>query len=902
MTITCGLRQHPSCSFRSAFHFILTIAIFLLLYAGLPSATRAATLTVPAGGDLQSAINAAQPGDTILLEAGASFIGPFTLTAKSSPNTDSSFITIRTSAPDSALPAANERISPSYAAVLPKLLSPGNNLPALETAAYAHHYRFIGVEFAPKDASVYVREIIRLGDGSRSQNTMEMVPHHLILDRCYIHAHPTQDTIRGIALNSAETSIINSYISEFHSKGFDAQAIWGWNGPGPFKVVNNYLEASGENFGFGGTVPGVPGLVPSDIEFKRNLVSRPLSWRGQWQIKNLFELKAGQRVMVEGNIFENNWADAQAGFAVQLTITNEEGMVPWNVIKDVTFQHNIFRHCGGGFNLLGINNLYPAQQMTNIKIVNNLLEDINGSKWGGSGYFIQMTTTANVTVDHNTVLHSGNMVMAYETTNNPGPSPGFVMTNNIMEHNDYGIFGGGQSPGMASINFYFPGGDFRRNVMVGANSGRYPSDNYYPPQLDDVKFVDSTSSNYRLASTSPYVSGGMDGKAVGCDFNALATAMNGSGGQTAPLASPQLVSGALASATTLANNTGNSPEQISSLVNSIAQAYDAFIREAGQFSAASQIDSGLRVALYFSRAASALAAAEGPSSMSVRNRLQIAAAQLSRVNDLMAAEASTTLRIESAHASSTNFALVIGLADTRSGASYTNVLAPGSLGAILGDPNQSPLAMQTAFAERASSGTLPYELAGVSVTIGGRAALLVSVSPSRLSFVVPRDLPSGEAEVIVTLQEGYVSRGMTNITQVAPGIFTNAGAGVALNAATYKTGPFEVTTPEALGMDKQTRLMLFTTGFSNGVANTNSSNDVRVANLTMANLAEAVTVEARLGNGSVIRLPVEFAGTQSLGIDQVNVVLPDSLRGAGTISLTLVIGDKRSNAATITVN
>ncbi|HVG31795.1 MAG TPA: hypothetical protein VM911_01885, partial [Pyrinomonadaceae bacterium] len=96
MTISCGLRRHPSCSFRSTFLFILTIATLLLLYAATVSATRAATLTVPAGGDLQSAINAAQPGDTILLEAGASFIGPFTLTAKSSPNTDSSYITIRT--------------------------------------------------------------------------------------------------------------------------------------------------------------------------------------------------------------------------------------------------------------------------------------------------------------------------------------------------------------------------------------------------------------------------------------------------------------------------------------------------------------------------------------------------------------------------------------------------------------------------------------------------------------------------------------------------------------------------------------------------------------------------------------------------------------------------------------
>jgi uncharacterized protein (TIGR03437 family) len=402
--------------------------------------------------------------------------------------------------------------------------------------------------------------------------------------------------------------------------------------------------------------------------------------------------------------------------------------------------------------------------------------------------------------------------------------------------------------------------------------------------------------------------GGTDGKDVGCDLNALNTAINGTG-QSTPLASPQQVQSALNSATTLSNNSSNSQEQINSLVTGIAQAYDAFIKEANQFSSAAQIDSGLRVALYFSRAAAALAFAEGPSSLSVRNRLQIVAAQLARVKDLMTGNANTssaTLSIESAHANINSFSPVIGPADARSSASFTGVLAPGSLGAILGDPNQSPLAMQTSFAERASSGTLPYELAGVSVTIGGRAALLISVSPSRVAFVVPKDLPSGDAEVIVTLQEGYVSRGMTTITQMAPGIFTTAGtgngSGVVLNAATYKSGPFDVTTQESLGADKQTRLMIFATGFSNGVANTNTANDVKVGNLLMVNVAESVTVEARMSNGSVIRLPVEFAGTQSLGIDQVNVVLPESLRGAGTVELTLVIGDKRSNAATIKIN
>ncbi|PYN80939.1 MAG: hypothetical protein DMD96_12795 [Candidatus Rokuibacteriota bacterium] len=58
------------------------------------------TIIVPAGGDLQAALNAAQPGDVITLQAGATFRGPFTLPNKAGLG----WITVRTSAPDSSLP------------------------------------------------------------------------------------------------------------------------------------------------------------------------------------------------------------------------------------------------------------------------------------------------------------------------------------------------------------------------------------------------------------------------------------------------------------------------------------------------------------------------------------------------------------------------------------------------------------------------------------------------------------------------------------------------------------------------------------------------------------------------------------------------------------------------------
>ena len=53
-------------------------------------------------------------------------------------------------------------------------------------------------------------------------------------------------------MNSARTAVVDSYLSEFHDRYHEAIAIMAWDGPGPFKIVNNYLEAAGENIMLGG--------------------------------------------------------------------------------------------------------------------------------------------------------------------------------------------------------------------------------------------------------------------------------------------------------------------------------------------------------------------------------------------------------------------------------------------------------------------------------------------------------------------------------------------------------------------------------------------------------------------------------------------------------------------------
>ncbi|HYP52284.1 MAG TPA: hypothetical protein VEQ42_02025 [Pyrinomonadaceae bacterium] len=478
-----------------------------------------------AGDDLQAALDAARPGDTILLEAGASFDGPVTLPVKEGD----AFITIQSSAL-AELPREGVRVSPAHAPLMPKIIARGRNEPALRTAPGAHHYRFVGVEFKPAGAQTAVSDLIQLGDGSRAQNTLEKVPRHLVFDRCYIHGHPAGALKRGVALNSADTSIVNSHLSDFKGKGYDTQAVCGWNGPGPFRIVNNYLEGAGENVMFGGADPSIPNLVPSDIEILGNHFSKPPRWRGLWTVKNLFELKNARRVRVEHNLFENCWGDAQTGYAILFTVRNQDGTAPWSTVEDVRFTNNVVRHAAGGINILGKDDLQRSEQAKRLFVVNNLFEDIDGAKWAGRGSFLLLTSAARVEVSRNTVFQTNHLILAYGE-----PTTDFVFRDNIAPHNDYGVFGDAMGSGTPAIARYFPGALFAGNLLVGAPPNvAYPPRNFAPPTPRAVGFNDLAGGDYRLAPASQYKRRASDGRDPGADIDALRPALKAAEGVYLP--------------------------------------------------------------------------------------------------------------------------------------------------------------------------------------------------------------------------------------------------------------------------------------------------------------------------------------------------------------------------------
>jgi len=494
-----------------------TAGAIAILCAAVGQAPKA-SVTVRAGGDLQRALNAAVPGDTILLEAGATFVGNFYLPRRA--GNDSRPITLRTAPVNGAdVVPDGQRITPADSQNLAKLRSP-DNMPALTAEPGARLWTVALVEFmANRDGA---GDIITLGDGSDAQRSLPDVPSDIVLDRVYVHGDTKAGQKRGIALNSSRTTVRNSYISDIKAIGQDSQAIAGWNGPGDYTIENNYLEAAGENMMFGGSDPTIPNLTPTHIVIRGNTLSKPIEWRQtdqRWQVKNLFELKNARDVVVERNVFERNWQAAQPGYAILFTVRNQDGRCSWCQVENVTFAFNTVRDVAAGVNILGTDNNHPSRQTNHIVIANNVFDRIDNKQWGGNGYFLQITgTPRDLVIDHNTVVQGSSSGVATID----GPVDSFVFTNNITYHGAYGIIGTSHGIGTDTIRAFLPGSVITANVLAGGKASAYPPGNFFPsPDQLASQFVDFAASDFRLKPGSQWIGAATDGRNLGADTSRM---------------------------------------------------------------------------------------------------------------------------------------------------------------------------------------------------------------------------------------------------------------------------------------------------------------------------------------------------------------------------------------------
>jgi hypothetical protein len=507
------------------------------------------TVTVASFSELQSAVDAASYGAVICLKPGITYPSSLVLPKK----TGTGWIVIRSAAPDSSLPAPGTRTSPSFSPVMPKLIPSPVAGPAIQVASGAHGYRLVGLEVAANPVSRTNFGLIEIGNSL--EPVLSNVPSDIIVDRCYIHGLPANsrsnywDTKRGIALSSARTAVIDSYISEIHVLGQEAQAIGSWNGPGPFKIVNNYLEGAGENILFGGAPPAIPGMVPVDIEIRKNHFYKRLAWCAQhpffagvaWTVKNMLEFKFGKRILVEGNVFQNNWDNAQRGFAIVITARpNDSG--PAAVIEDVTVRNNIIHKSQAGVNTLALDDLVdPGEDrghLYRVTIENNLFDEIGWQfQAARSPVFQILRGPQDLVLVHNTAM--GRPLFSIVVSGEA--STGTVIVSNLITYAGGAIFGDGKATGMPAIEFYLPESLITGNLFPGRPVSAegthpslvYPPGNFFTRTFDEVGFVDWQAANFQLNSQSAFRSIGLDrtGHAdnlpVGVNFDVLLDATRG---------------------------------------------------------------------------------------------------------------------------------------------------------------------------------------------------------------------------------------------------------------------------------------------------------------------------------------------------------------------------------------
>lgn len=471
-------------------------------------APKGATINVAAGGSFQAALDKARLGDTIVLQAGASFRGPFKLPNKTS---GTGWIYV-VSSHLSSLPPPGTRVGPANAVNMPKIVT-ASIMTAMNTVASSHHFRFVGIEFAPAAGVPQTYALVRIGNSDTSPATL---PHHIVFDRCYVHGNNSQ---RGIEMDGAYVAVVDSYLSNFQQLATDTQALFAFNTTGPLQIRNNFLEAAVENVLIGGADSRAPALVPTSIEISNNHFYKQLALiPTKYPMKNLLELKAARRVLVTGNTFENNPNKSQNGFALVISPRNQNGAASWTVTSDIAIIDNRFINVGCGLNIAGHDNIHPSLTTARVLIRDNIV-GVTGLNNADGRAFQFIAGGSDYTITHNTIIntamppaHSVSDVAMVDST--PKVS-NFVFINNLATPTSYGFFGSGVGEGTRALNSFFNNWTFTKNVLVGKGAGGYPAGNFFPSSVAAVDFVNYAGGNYALAAGSPYNNAGTDGADIG---------------------------------------------------------------------------------------------------------------------------------------------------------------------------------------------------------------------------------------------------------------------------------------------------------------------------------------------------------------------------------------------------
>ena len=349
------------------------------------SPSNGTTHVVNTASDFTIALATAACGDNIVITAGATIQGNFTLAAN--PCDSAHWITIKTSGL-SNFPLEGTRATPCYFGVLSlpgrptyscgnpinygaRIIGSGANGRPLTFSSGTQYVRLEGLEIGVDPANVFPTEaepnygIISFSAGNIN---------HIVLDQLWVHGNANNETeyywgfggASGGNYPTTNMSLIDSTLTDVHcaaSIGYCNQSVGvtvGGTGDsidGTFKVVNNYIESAGEIIFMGGSESTT---VASDVEIRENYLFKPLTWDpasptynggfcnsatppvcDPFVAENILETKNVDHYFAEGNRLQNSWGGfSQVGEAITLTPKNQSNLCPVCQDTNVIIRYN----------------------------------------------------------------------------------------------------------------------------------------------------------------------------------------------------------------------------------------------------------------------------------------------------------------------------------------------------------------------------------------------------------------------------------------------------------------------------------------------------------------------------------------------------------------------------------